>query len=394
MTDFIQITGLSEVTASEWDNLNPSHYPFARYAFLRALEQTGCVDSPELNVSNSGWQPRHLIKRNAEGELVAAIPAYIKRHSYGEYVFDWQWAEAYSQYGMDYYPKLLCAIPFTPATGPRLLGADQHFNHLAPLLSTLCTEQGLSGWHLNFPTKQQATLTFNNSEFHPQQRHGCQFHWHNEGFTSFDQYLTTFVSRKRKNVIKERRKVVEQGIQIERKTGKEITAENIQFFYHCYLDTYQKRRSSPYLSKAFFLQLIETMAEQMMLVLAHKDGEYCAAALYFFDETTLYGRYWGCLEDVDALHFEACYYQGIEFCIEHQLKTFDPGTQGEHKISRGFRPVLTRSVHWLQHPGFHDAIRRFVKKETQHILAYQQDAATLLPFHREHGSAIKPAHDE
>lgn len=399
MTDFIQITGLDDITASEWDNLNHSHYPFARYAFLHALERTGCVDSPERNINNTGWQPSHLIQRNSEGQLVAAIPAYIKRHSYGEYVFDWQWAEAYSQHRINYYPKLLCAIPFTPATGPRLLGKDQYFKGLATHLSSLCTEQGLSGWHLNFPPKHQVSAALEDSSINAQQRSGCQFHWKNEDFTSFDHYLTSFVSRKRKNVVKERRKVAEQHIRLERKTGDSITSEDIRFFYRCYLDTYQKRRSSPYLSEAFFLQLLETMPDQMMLVQAyHPEPEQpdkpCAAALYFFDEHTLYGRYWGCLQDVDSLHFEACYYQGIEFCIEKKLKTFDPGTQGEHKISRGFRPVLTRSVHWLQHQGFHEAVGRFLEEETPHILAYQQDAATLLPFHREHGSAIKPAHEE
>lgn len=394
MTNFIEISGLHEISADEWDALNPTSYPFARHAFLNALETTRCVDSEHLKITNTGWQPNHLVKRNAQNELVAAIPAYIKRHSYGEYVFDWQWAEAYAQYGMNYYPKLLCAIPFTPATGPRLLGKEHHFENIGNQLSQLCSEQGLSGWHLNFPMKQESDTLLTAASVEVQPRLGCQFHWHNNNFTSFDHYLASFVSRKRKSVVKERRKVSEQGIRLERKTGEEITPEDIQFFYQCYLDTYQKRRSSPYLSEAFFLKLIVSMAEQMMLVLASHNNEPCAAALYFFDDNTLYGRYWGCLQDFDSLHFEACYYQGIEFCIEKKLQRFDPGTQGEHKISRGFRPVLTHSLHCLQHPGFNEAVGRFLEEETEHILAYQRDAETLLPFHRDDGSAIKPAQHE
>lgn len=398
MTDFIQIAGLSSITASEWDKLNPDNFPFVRYAFLQALEQTGCVDSQELSIGNTGWQPNHLIKRDSKGDLVAAVPAYFKHHSYGEYVFDWQWAEAYAQYQLNYYPKLLCAIPFTPVTGPRLLGERRFFKEIALYLNNLCQQHDLTGWHLNFPTEQEASLmtacmqnaTEENTQSTAQQRLGCQFHWRNQGFTSFENYLTHFTSRKRKNVLKERKRVTDQGIRIQRKVGASIQLEDINFFYQCYLNTYQKRRSSPYLNEDFFRQLLTTMPEQMMLVLAHHNGEPCAAALYFFDNTTLYGRYWGSLTEVDALHFEACYYQGIEFCIEQNLQTFNPGTQGEHKISRGFHPILTRSTHWLRHPGFHDAISRFVQEESQHILAYQQDAATLLPFHRDHGSAIKP----
>ena len=380
---FSTLNSVTEIPSDEWNSkLPPSATPFLSHEFLNALEASGCVSA------ETGWTPSHLISEDRS----LILPAYIKTHSYGEYVFDWSWAEAYANHGLDYYPKLLIGIPFTPVPGPRILGGIQDSKALFAGLNAFCQAKELTGWHMNFVASpsdalQQASLqeAGNDTDF-PALRDGCQFIWRNrpEGhlYQSFDEYLSTFVSRKRKTLLKERRKIDDQGLSVKRLTGKDISVDDIGFFYHCYRDTYLQRRSMPYLSEEFFQQLRETMHQQMMLVIAEDSDGPCAAALCFFDNDTLYGRYWGCIKDYDALHFEACYYQGIEFCIERKLKAFNPGTQGEHKISRGFAPEFTHSLHWLAHPGFQNAILRFTDEERLHIQAYAEDAANLLPFHR------------
>jgi len=388
---FSTLNSVTEVPADEWNSkLPPSATPFLSHEFLSALEETGCVSA------ETGWTPCHLISEDRS----LILPAYIKTHSYGEYVFDWSWAEAYANHGLDYYPKLLIGIPFTPVPGPRALGHIDDIQALFTGLNAFCEARGLTGWHMNFvnsssdllssvsaKTSTKTSVMSSTSADSPALRDGCQFIWRNRPdglpYQSFDEYLSTFVSRKRKTLLKERRKIAEQELSLKRLTGADISADDIGFFYHCYRDTYLQRRSMPYLSEEFFQKLRETMHQQMMLVIAEDSDGPCAAALCFHDDDTLYGRYWGCIKDYDALHFEACYYQGIEFCIERELTAFNPGTQGEHKISRGFAPEFTHSLHWLAHPGFQDAVQRFTSEERQHIQAYADDARTLLPFHRE-----------
>ena len=378
MGNFSTIEDIRQVSAEAWDALVPGRYPFASHAFLSALEASGCVSD------RTGWQPAHRILTDENDRLIAAVPAYVKSHSYGEYVFDWAWAEAYQRYGMAYYPKLLLGIPFTPASGPRLLGEPEHFDSLYSQLASECDQQGYSGWHLNFPVSGEFPVPEATAEaLRPGLRSACQFHWFNRGYDSFEHYLSHFVSRKRKSVLKERRQIAEQGVQLMRKTGSDITEDDLRYFYRCYVSTYQQRMSTPYLTLDFFMRIRDSLGDQMLLVQAQRDGKAIASALYFFDDDTLYGRYWGCTDDISGLHFEACYYQGIEFCIEQDLQRFDPGTQGEHKISRGFEPVLTYSLHWLAHPSFQDAVGRFIAEETPHIEAYRDDAQSLLPFHRE-----------
>lgn len=387
MTSFLQFGRIGDIPEQDWQQLRQDRYPFLDYHFLKALEDHHCVGG------DSGWQPLYLVRNGADGSADLIIPLFEKEHSYGEYVFDWSWADAYHRYGYHYYPKLLWAAPFTPASGPRLLFRGDHASAWSTALEqvyNVCSEQGFSGWHLNFFRETDLkfiTATTANGQT-PLLRSACQYHWYNRSYRDFGHYLESFTSRKRKSVRKEREKVVQTGIEIQRLTGNHISDADLQFFYRCYQLTYRKRNQQGYLNLGFFRQLLQHMAEQMLLVVARRGQKRIAAALYFFDDEHLYGRYWGCIEEIDGLHFEACYYQGIEFCIEHRLLHFDPGTQGEHKISRGFEPTLTYSVHHLEHPGFYDAIARFIEEEQQQVLVWQQEAATLLPFNE--GALAKP----
>ena len=376
MASFEQVGSITQLSRPQWQALRDTRYPFLDYDFLAALENTECIGD------DSGWIPAYFAAFENQ-QLIAAMPAFIKEHSYGEYVFDWSWADAYQRNGLAYYPKLLAAIPFTPATGPRLIGDQSLWPDALAAISAYCLANQLSGWHVNFPeTDTLAKITEFKTDNNQASliRNACQFHWYNRAYQDFDQYVNQFTSRKRKAVRKEREKIAAQGIRMTRLTHEQITPEHVAFFYQCYQITYLRRRSQGYLNQAFFQQLRSTMNSQMMMVLAHKDEQPIAAALCFYDDDNLYGRYWGAIDDFDSLHFEACYYQGIEFCIEQGIGHFDPGTQGEHKISRGFEPMLTHSAHWLVHSQFHDAVDNFLAEERQHILAYQRDAKTLLPF--------------
>jgi predicted N-acyltransferase len=341
-------------------------YPFLSPAFFGALEDTGAVSR------ESGWQPDHW---QADGFW---MPLYRKFHSRGEYVFDFAWADAYQRHGLEYYPKLVTAIPFTPVPGPRWRGELP--DDFLPVLDERLRLAGASGWHLLFPD-QAARETL------PQEglvtRHACHFRWFNRGYGDFDDFLGALVSRKRKSLRRERRRVSEQGIQVHRRTGESISADWWAHFYRFYAATYLKRGQRPYLSPEFFRQAAERLSAQTMMVMAFHDGEPAAAALYFFDRERLYGRYWGCLREFDALHFELCYYQGISFAIEQGLTEFDPGVQGEHKILRGFEPVITYSLHRLLDPRFQDAIARFCADEARMVADYRAEAATLLPFRKE-----------
>jgi len=367
--EFIQT--IERESQDDWNSLWKNSYPFTRYEFLNALEKSGST------TEQSGWQPYHLIGKDS-GRLVFAMPMYLKTHSYGEYVFDWSWADAYARTGLDYYPKLLNAIPFTPATGPRWGVAEEIDLNFDEVLGFICEhahENQISSFHSLFPDAQcKQTIHTKLS-----QRQGCQFHWFNDSYANFDDYLSHFSSRKRKNIRKERSKTSEFTITIE--SAENRSKEDWHWFYQLYHRTYLKRSGRPgYLSEAFFTQLAETMPEQLLLAIAEHKGQNIAGAVYFRDDHCLYGRYWGTMMDIDALHFETCYYRGIDYAIAHNLQRFDPGAQGEHKIQRGFQPVTTCSYHWLAHPEFDAAIKRFCSEEAGHNQSYVNDARSYLPF--------------
>lgn len=376
--DIQLLPSINDISADDWNRLAGTDYPFTRHEWLASLENSGCTSA------EAGWQPHHL-KISRDGQTVGLLPAYLKSHSYGEYVFDWSWADAYQRHGYDYYPKLVNAIPFTPATGPRLLSRapddrSQMWQSIHQYLQQLCHQSQLSGYHSLF-LQQEDTRQWSDPSL---LRVGCQFHWHNEGYRDFDDFLSRFNSRKRKSVRKERRAVEQAGVTLTRLSGDQITSGDWDNFYRFYHTTYLKKSGNTgYLNRDFFRLIAETMGDQILMINALKNEKTIAAALCFFGGQHLYGRYWGCLEEVPGLHFEACYYQGIEFAIERELQIFDPGAQGEHKIQRGFRPVLTYSGHWLEHPQFREAISDFLSREAQGVEAYRDDCASYLPFRQE-----------
>lgn len=370
------LPAIDAVDAARWDALLATDYPFLQHAFLAALERTGAA------TAGSGWQPQHLLLYRGS-ELIAAMPLYLKAHSYGEYVFDWSWADAWQRTGHQYYPKLLCAIPFTPATGPRVLIApgESRSEVLAMLLDAVKRRTGfeaLSSFHLLFP---DADLRVCAGSLGLSERMGVQYHWFNRGFQEFDDFLATFNSRKRKNLRKERQRVIEQGLQLRVLEGAQITDDDWCRFHHFYQLTYAKRSGhGGYLGAQFFSEIGRALRAQIVMMVAEWRGDRVAAALNFKDATTLYGRYWGCSREFEFLHFETCYYQGIEYCIRHGLQHFDPGAQGEHKIQRGFEPIPTYSLHWLEHAGLRRAVDDFLVRERRQMRQYLQEAANLLPF--------------
>lgn len=373
------IHSIHSVSAEQWNGLCANDYPFLRHEFFAALEDSGSTTQA------TGWQPHHCLVM-AEGELLAFMPLFLKTHSYGEYVFDWSWADAFHRYGVEYYPKLLNAIPFTPATGSRWavqssVDKDSIEAFLFDAIKSECEDRALSSQHFLFPNAEQAKRLAEQGFL---KRVGYQYHWFNHNFDSFDDFLATFNSRKRKNVKKERRAVQAQGIDIRVKAGHEITDQDWQDFYLFYHLTYFKRSGRQgYLKESFFPLLAQTMSQGIVMVCAQKNQQTVAAALYFRDSDTLYGRYWGCKEEFDLLHFEACYYQGIEYAIKHQLKKFDPGAQGEHKIQRGFQPTQTCSYHQISEPQFHDAISKFLTAEAEEMESYKTALCEKLPFRHE-----------
>ncbi|MEE1675916.1 GNAT family N-acetyltransferase [Agarivorans aestuarii] len=358
----------SSIAHSELE-LNASS-PFHNPVFLRALEQQVCVGA------NSGWQPHHI--ELPDHQLL--FPSYLKSHSYGEYVFDWAWADAYQRYGLEYYPKLVTMQPFTPIAGQKHFGkalTDSAVAQLADSVVDICQQQHLSSWHCNFIEQTFAEQLQDNGMM---TRHGVQFEWHNQGYASFEDYLTRFTSRKRKTTNKERRVARSSVDEIVWRMGKEINDQALEAFYFCYQTTYMKRGQKGYLSLSFFQQLAKQMSENMLLVTAEKDQKIVASALFFFDQENLYGRYWGCLQELDMLHFELCFYQGIEFAIAKGIQRFNPGTQGEHKLYRGFEPVTTYSSHYVARNDFSAAINAFCIEEQQYIAQYAEQCKKLLPF--------------
>lgn len=358
------VLDLAEVGAAAWNGLLAdagAGNPFLRYEFLHALHDTGCASL------RSGWEP-HFLVLSQGGRLVAAVPLYRKHHSYGEYVFDWAWADAHQQHGIAYYPKWLAAVPFTPVPGARLIARDAAARvQAADALLQLAASSRLSSLHVLYLNDAEASLLAARGAL---TRHGVQFHWLNRGYASFDDYLARLDQPKRKKVRAERRKVAEAGVTLRRLTGDEITEADWQLFERCYRQTYATHHSTPYLSAGFFARLAATMPEHLLLVVASHAGRDIAAALALHDGTRLYGRYWGTLQPVACLHFEVSYYQLIEFAIERRLQVIEGGAQGEHKLARGFEPVRTLSSHWLRHPAFAQAVERYLARETGGIEAY------------------------
>jgi len=373
----------AEVAADEWNALlarDAQPTPFLRHEFLDALHVARCA------VDETGWSPHFVTLTDARtGRLAAAAPVYAKQHSYGEYVFDWAWADAYQRNGLSYYPKLLCAVPFTPVQGTRLLAVDDDARRrLAATLLAFAEQSDASSLHVLFPTGDEARLL---ESMGMMLREGVQFHWVNDGYRHFDDFLGTLEQKKRKNIRAERRKVRDAGVTFRRLTGERITDADWRFFTRCYRQTYREHYSSPYLNLDFFRAIGATMPENLLLVIAEADGQPIASALAVYRRGehgggTLYGRYWGAIEHVPCLHFETAYYQLLEFCIEAELDTFEGGAQGEHKLARGFLPTVTHSAHWLAHPAFADAVAHFLERETEHIHAYVDELREHDPFRR------------
>ncbi len=358
-------------------------YPFLRHEFLHALEASGAA-TPE-----TGWTTCHLGLWQAE-TLVGVMPCYLKTHSSGEYVFDWAWADAWERAGGRYYPKALTAIPFTPAPGPRLsLAPHIPIDSAMKTVAASWERGGLSSWHLLFAEEAEVDA-WQRARPNLISRDGVQFQWQDAGFGDFDGFLATMTSRRRKEIRRERRRVAEQGIRLERLTGDEIDHQALEHFYRCYQITYLERGRQGYLNFAFFQHLLESMAENLVLVRAYLDRRPIAAALCLQGNRTLYGRYWGSEVMADCLHFEACYYQGIEHCLNNGLTCFDPGTQGEHKLTRGFAPRKLRSLHYIADARLEAGVARFCEEERRHLEAYRQQARQALPFRDDQRSRDKP----
>ena len=365
---------LADIPSVSWDTLTDGN-PTLRHAYLQAMIDAGCT------TAKSGWLPQFLtLWRDVDSrqQLTGAVPLYMKGHSYGEYVFDWAWAEAYQRAGLDYYPKLLAAVPFTPCTGTRLMAAtDADRRILIEALLGLARRSDVSSLHVLFAAEAEHKALV---EAGMMSRSSVQFHWRNTGYRSFDEFLATMNHDKRKKVKQERRKVTEAGITFARMVGKDITEEDWDFFTDCYSRTYQAHFSTPYLNRVFFGLIGKRMPEHILMVIALRDGRKVAASLNLFNESTLFGRYWGSTEFHSGLHFEACYYQTIEFCIERGIKLFEGGAQGEHKLARGFLPVKCHSAHWLKEPRFALAVEDFLQRESGGIEQYVNELESGSPY--------------
>lgn len=371
---FHLLDSLADIPAAAWDRLADGP-PCLSHAFLHGLERSGAVGP------GTGWLPCHAT-RWAQGELQAALPLYRKLHSWGEYVFDWAWAEAYARHGLAYYPKLLAAVPFTPIPGPRLLGRDpaQRRQLLADVLAH-ARASGLSSFHLLLPDAQEtAWLTETAAESGLLLRHGVQFHWHNAGYRDFDDFLARLNHDKRKKIRQERRRAAAHGLTLNWLDGHDASAADWAFFHRCYATTYALHRATPYLNERFFSEFARQRPDEVRLLIACRGATPVAAALFLCDRHALYGRYWGALEPLPFVHFELCYYQAIDYCIAHGLARFEGGAQGEHKLSRGLEPVVTHSAHWLADGRFRDAVDHYLARETAGIGFYLDELAERTPF--------------
>ncbi len=354
------------------------HNPFVSHAFLSSLEESGCVSA------RTGWAPQHLLVEDATGAVLAAMPCYLKNHSRGEYVFDHGWAEAFAQAGGRYYPKLQVSVPFTPVTGPRLLvrpGPQMESAREALVAGALqlCKRRQASSLHITFATESEWNYL---TKLGLLARNDCQFHWFNDNYTSFEDFLAALSSRKRKILKRERREALE-GIEIFRLTGKQLTESAWDAFFAFYMDTGSRKWGQPYLNRAFFSIVSAKMADRIVLVLAKRGGHYVAGALNFLGDNTIYGRYWGTAESRPFLHFEVCYYQAIEYAIEHKLARVEAGAQGPHKLARGYMPVTTYSAHWIADPGLRRAVADYLLRERAHVAAESEELAALGPFRKD-----------
>ena len=375
------ITDFSKIDKRDWDQLDHRDNPFLSHPFLNALETSAsvCVDS--------GWQPHHLGLYQGD-QLVAFAPTYIKSHSHGEFVFDWAWAAAYQRHRLPYYPKLLTAIPYSPVTGPRLLvkighpDADLLRQSLVDLAIDECRTGDFSSWHCNFCNETDSAALDKEPLL---ARRDWQYHWFNQDYQSFDDFLCQLRSRKRKNIRRERRQVCESGIVFEWKGGAELSQRDHEFVYTCYQNTFMAYGNYAALQAKFFRDIAQNMPNRVHVLLAKRDDQPIAMAFFLSGGERLYGRYWGCVEEVPGLHFETAYYQGIEFCIEHGLRVFESGAQGQHKISRGFMPSQTRSFHLVRNEAFREAIAQFLIRENQGLDEYRAQLALHDPFRRDSG---------
>ncbi|MEF2073249.1 GNAT family N-acetyltransferase [Consotaella aegiceratis] len=382
---------IADISAETWDRMaatspagschgRPDN-PFVQHAFLASLEDSGCVGR------RAGWLPQHLILERGDGTPIALAPAYLKTHSQGEYVFDWGWADAFERAGGRYYPKLQISVPFTPATGPRLLVGsepDAEFRRLALCegIKAYTGKLGLSSAHATFLTPDDLAAMRSRDFLH---RTDKQFHFVNRGYASYDDFLATLTSRKRKALKKERREALADGIDVEWLTGKDLTEAAWDAFFEFYMDTGSRKWGSPYLNRRFFSIVGERMGDQILLVMARHAGRYVAGALNFVGRDTIYGRYWGCVEDHPFLHFELCYHQAIDYAIANKLALVEAGAQGEHKLARGYEPVTTHSAHYIEHPGLRAAIEDYLEREREDIADLTDSLGEHTPYRKGNG---------
>jgi predicted N-acyltransferase len=370
------ITSINEVNAQDWDALlfdggSQDAVPLLSHAFLSALETSGSVGA------ETGWNPRQLIVKEGV-KLIGAMPLYFKSHSYGEYVFDWAWAEAYGRSGLNYYPKLLSAIPFSPVTSSRILGNRPELpNLIIASLEKILHEYQLSSAHILFPDDRSAAH-FDSAGW--LKRTGVQFRWQNKNYTNFEAFLGTLSHDKRKKIHQERKKIQAAGVVCKWIKGQDATEKDWDFFYQCYCNTYAEHYSTPYLTRAFFSEIARTMPNNILLILAEINGTAIASTLNFYNSNTLYGRYWGAKQFISGLHFELCYYQAQQFCIAENIQYFEGGAQGEHKLARGFEPRPTCSYHKIVHPDFGAAIKQFLIRESEGVAAYTNELEERAPF--------------
>lgn len=373
---FRMSTSIHDFSQDEWNRVAGTDYPFLRYEFLSALEKHGCVGE------RHGWLPRFLSARNADGRLTGLVPLYLKTNSYGEFVFDWSWADAYERQGLSYYPKAVVAIPYTPVTGPRLLidseaDRDNLASALIDFTRQMAEAEHLSSLHWLFTDREQTRWLKDRGLL---LRLGCQFHWRNQGYETFDDFLACLSARKRKKIKRERRQVRDADIHLTIVHGHEADEALLATMSDFYRITFEKKWGYPTLTQGFFHDISTTMGEQVVFVVAKHASKPVAGAICLRSQETLYGRHWGCYANYHSLHFEACYYQGIDYCIEHGLRTFEPGAQGEHKISRGFLPTATWSAHWIAEADFARAISQFLTHEQQAMEAYMKELAGQSPY--------------
>ncbi|MGB0495803.1 MAG: GNAT family N-acetyltransferase [Kangiellaceae bacterium] len=373
------VNSISEISSKEFSALTKTNYPFLSYEFLCALEKSKSV------CADTGWQVEHLTIRDNK-EFVGFVPLYLKSHSYGEYVFDFQWANAYHQSGLQYYPKLVTAIPFTPCSGTRILLKDQN-NHSIKVLTfekiiMKAKSLNVSSFHYLFPiANDNSYLGFQNNEVDLMQRVGMQYHWFNKDYKNFDDFLNQCKVKQRKNIKRERKSFIDSSISIKTIEGGQIEEYLWRQFYLLYCSTYAKRSGNyGYLNETFFQLIGKTMADKIMMTVAYVESVPIAISLFFKDKETLYGRYWGCSQEIEFLHFELCYYQGIEYCIKNKIQKFDAGAQGEHKIPRGFKPIKTYSYHWIDNPDFKAAIGNFLEREAPLVEDTMEQLSKRLPY--------------